>query len=212
VRSPIALQPVQVSAPPEVHGAASASGSAGFQVTPGLTGLLDTSVSGLVGVTPVNDSVTTGAFAVASPVADADTKVYHVVVPAGTRAVRFSENSADDNADLDLYVYRSGTLVDLSASGAADEEVTMANPAAGTYDVYVNGFATPGGSTSYAISNFVVPSADALNASVSPDPASVTLGVPITLTATWSGLDPAKRWFGVISYSGATDLTYLSVG
>ena len=56
-------------------------------------------------------------------------------------------------------------MVDLSASGSADEQVTMIDPAAGTYDVYVNGFATPGGSTSYGLSNFVVSSADAPNLS-----------------------------------------------
>jgi hypothetical protein len=84
-------------------------------------------------------------------------------------------------------------------------------PADGTYDVYVNGFSTPGGSTTYGIANFVVPSASAGNASVTPSPVSVTVGVPVTLNANWTGLDPAKRWFGVISYSDASDVTYFSV-
>ena len=39
-------------------------------------------------------------------------------------------DAADDTADLDLFVYRDGELVDLSASGAADEQVTMLAPAA----------------------------------------------------------------------------------
>ena len=212
VRSPLVAQAVAISAPREVHGDASASGSLGYDVKPGFTGTLTSSVSGLVGVTPTLDSVVTGAFDITAPVADADTKVYHVVVPAGTAAARFSLDSADDTADLDLFVYRGTSLVGLSASGAADEQVTILGPTAGTYDVYVNGFATPGGSTSYAIANFVVPSADAGNASVTPNPAAVTIGVPLSLTASWAGLDPSKRWFGVISYSGATNVTYLSVG
>ncbi len=212
VRSPIALRPVAVAAPTEVHGAASASGSVDFDVTPGFTGTLDSFVDGLVGVTPIADSVTTGAFDIDNPVADADTDVYHVTVPAGTKAARFSLDSADDTADLDLFVYLGGDLVDLSASGSADEQVTLLAPAAGTYDVYVNGYATPGGSTSYAISNFVVPSTGAGNASVTPASVAVTVGTPVTLTAAWSGLDPAKRWFGVISYAGADAVTLLSVG
>ncbi|MBC9822623.1 S8 family serine peptidase [Terrabacter sp. MAHUQ-38] len=212
VRIPVAVEPVALSAPVEVHADASASGSEEFSVTPGSTGSVAVAVSGLVGVTPQADSVATGPFDSAHPAADAGTKVYHVTVPDGTKAARFSEDSSDDTADLDLYVYRGGTLVGLSASGSADEEVTLANPTAGTYDVYVNGFATPGGSTSYAISNFVVPTASAGNASVAPNPFAATTGVPTTLTASWSGLDPAMRWFGVISYSGADDLTYLSVG
>jgi glycine/D-amino acid oxidase-like deaminating enzyme len=101
---------------------------------------------------------------------------------------------------------------ELSASGAADERVTLLGPAEGTYDVYVNGFATPGGSTSYGLANFVVPGTSAGNAAVTPNPALVTQGEPTTLTASWTGLDPAKRWFGVIDYAGTTSHTLFSVG
>ncbi len=79
---------------------------------------------------------------------DADTEVYHVVVPAGTRAARFSLDAVSNTDDLDLFVYQGGVLVDLSATGNADEQVTLIDPAAGTYDVYVNGFA---GNGAYAI-------------------------------------------------------------
>ncbi len=54
--------------------------------------------------------------------------------------------------------------------------------------------------------------ADLGNASVSPDPAAVTTGVPVTLTASWTDLDVTKRWLGVISYSGADAVTLLLVG
>jgi subtilisin family serine protease len=212
VRVPVAVRPVAIAAPAEVHGAASATGSASFSVTPGTTGPLATTVAGLVGVTPLADSVVSGAFDSSAPVASAATKLYHVVVPAGSAAARFSLDSDDNTADLDLFVYRGGTLVGVSASGSADEQVTMVAPTAGTYDVYVNGFATPGGTTAYHLANFVVPAASAGNVAVSPNPAPATQGVPLTLTATWTGLDPAKRWFGVISYAGTTSRTFLSVG
>ena len=206
------MKPVAVAAPDEVHGDASASGSEEFKVTPGFTGPLDSIVAGLVGVTPVAESVTAGEYDIDNPTADGDTDVYHVNVPAGTKAARFCLDSTDNTADLDLFVYLDGEFVDPSASGAADEEVTLPDPAAGTYDVYVNGFATPGGSTSYGISNFVVADTPAGNATVAPDPVAVTVGEPVTLTASWTGLDPAKRWFGVISYAGADSVTYFSVG
>ena len=212
VRSPIAVRPVALSAPTEVHGDASASGSKAFQVTPGFTGSLTNTVAGLVGVTPVADSVISGPFDTAAPVDDAATNKYSVVVPAGTKLARFSLDSDDDTADLDLFVYKGSTLVALSASGAADEQVTLFSPEAATYDVYVNGFATPGGSTAYHQSNFVVGPGTVGNATVTPNPASVTSGTPTTLTANWTGLDPAKRWLGLIEYSGATDVTVLSVG
>lgn len=212
VRSPIALRPVGVAAPHEVHVDASAAGSQEYDVTPGFTGNLSTSVSGLTGVTPTTDAVATSPFDVDDPTVDAGTKVYQVDVPAGTRAARFSLDANDDTADLDLFVYVDGELVALSASGAADEEVTMPDPPEGTYDVYVNGFSTPGGTTGYGLANFVVDAAPAGNASVTPDPAPVTQGVDVTLTASWTGLDPAKRYFGVIDYAGTTSFTYLSVG
>jgi hypothetical protein len=212
VRSPIALRPVALKAPSEVHGDASVSGSKAYSVTPGFTGPLTNTVAGLVGVTPEAGTVAAGPFDDAAPVDDADTNKYTVVVPAGTKLARFSLDSDNDAADLDLFVYQDGVLVALSASGAADEEVTMLSPDAGTYDVYVNGFNTPGGSAAYHQSNFVVPGTSAGNATVMPNPASVTSGTPTTLTANWTGLDPAKRWLGLIEYSGATDVTVFSVG
>jgi hypothetical protein len=207
VRSPIAVRPVGVSAPTEVHGAASTSGSTSYEVTPGFTGSLDSSVAGLVAGTPNADTVTAGAFDPA--VTGAATKKYTVAVAAGAKAARFSLDAANDGTDLDLYVYKGGTLVALSASGAADEEVTMLAPAAGSYDVYVNGFA---GTSAYVLTNFVVGNVDAGNLVISPDPATVTSAQPVTLTATWSGLDAAKRYLGVVSYSNASDVTLVSVG
>jgi subtilisin family serine protease len=212
VRAPVAVQPVPIAAPADVSGAASASGSLTYQVTPGSTGSVTSTVSGLVGITPIADSVVTGPFDTNTPVADADTKHYTVDVPAGTVAARFSEDAGDNTADLDLFVYKGGHLVALSASGSSDEQVTLAAPEAGTYDVYVNGFATPGGSTAFTVSNFVVPSTDAGNLTVSPDPAPAVQGEPLDLTASWTGLDPAKRWFGVISYAGSGVSTYVTIG
>jgi hypothetical protein len=210
VRSPIALRAVPIKAPAEVHGTASTTdpGSVNFDVTPGFSGSLTTTVSGLVGVTPEAGSVTIGAFDITAPVADADTKVYQVVVPVGTRAARFSLDADNNSDDLDLYVFKGGKLVDLSASGSADEQVTLIDPADGTYDVYVNGFA---GTGAYHISNFVVGTASAGNGSVLPNPASVTQGTTATLSANWTGLDPAKRWFGVINYVSTDVFTYFSV-
>jgi hypothetical protein len=212
VRSPIALRPVQIAAQAEVHAdTTSVSGSQSYQITPGISGNLSMTVSGLVGVTPTADSVTIGNFDFENPNADADTHLYVVNVPAGTRAARFSETADTAGDDIDLYVYKHGTntLVDLSASASGDEQVTLINPAAGGYDVYVNGFAGVG---AYHISNFVVPATPpAGNGTVEPNPANVTAGVPTTLSANWINLDLTQRWFGVINYTGTSDVTLFSV-
>ena len=47
------------------------------------------------------------------------------MVPAGTRAARFSLDAVNNTDDLDLYVYLNGDLIALSASGAADEQGTF---------------------------------------------------------------------------------------
>lgn len=214
VRSPIAVEPVAVSAPTEVHGEASATGSESFDVVLGSEQPLTMSVAGLVGVAPTVDTVTTGEFDINDPAADADTKHYQVVVAAGTAAARFSLDAHDDTADLDLFLYLDGEFLDLSASGAADEQLTLLAPAAGTYDVYVNGFSTPGGSTTYGLANFVVAPTDAGNLTLSPNPVPppANLGEPSTVTATWAGLDPTHRYFGVVSYAGADVVTFVSIG
>jgi len=214
VRSTVAVEPVEVAAPSEVHADASASGSQEFEIVQGTFQPLPISVAGLVGVTPIADSVTTGGFDINDPVADADTKHYAVEVAADTAVARFSLDSDDDTADLDLFVYKDGEFVDLSASGAADEEVTLLAPEEGTYDVFVNGFATPGGSTPYHLANFVVPSTDAGNLTVTPNPvpAPAAVGDPTTLTASWAGLDPAQRWLGLLTYGSSGTTTVFSVG
>ncbi|WP_425086246.1 S8 family serine peptidase [Streptomyces hainanensis] len=59
-------------------------------------------------------------------------------------------SAADPGADLDLYVYRDGTLVGQSTSASAEEAVRITDPAAGTYTVQVHGYAIPTGSTTFA--------------------------------------------------------------
>ena len=42
-------------------------------------------------------------------------------------------------------------------------------------------------------------------------PAPAALGDPAEVTATWSGLDAATRYLGVIHYAGSDVVTLLSV-
>ena len=90
--------------------------------------------------------------------------------------------------------------------------MTFLAPVAGTYDVYINGFSAPATGAAYDLYSFVVPTGPAGNLTVTPNPATVVGGTPTTLTAAWTGLDPTKRYLGVLSYSGATDQTLVSVG
>jgi subtilisin family serine protease len=211
VRIPVAVRPVAIKAPAEISGTG-ASGSKTFSVTPGSTTSLSSTVTGLVGATPQPGSVSNGPFA--PPAVGAATKAFDLVVPTGTTLARFDVDAANNADDLDLYVYQGSTLVDLSASASGDEQVTLTAPAAGTYTAYVNGFDTAAGGGVFRFTGWAVPSGPAVpaNLTVAPNPASATIGVPLDLTATWSGLDATKRWLGYIEYSGATDRTIVSIG
>ncbi|PZG19331.1 serine protease [Micromonospora craterilacus] len=79
-------------------------------------------------------------------------QLYTVVVPAG--ATNFTArigNPSNAGADLDLFVYRNGSLLTYSASGSSEESVTINNPAAGTYTILVDAYSVDGagGSTAY---------------------------------------------------------------
>ena len=77
----------------------------------------------------------------------------------------------------------------------------MIDPESGDYDVRVLPFADPPRSTSttFTLRNFVV-GPNLGNFTVTPANATVTKNVPITLTASWSGLTPSTRYLGFIGY------------
>ena len=82
---------------------------------------------------------------------------YTTTIPAGTTSFRATIGSpSDPAADLDLFVFRCSdatcttrTLVVQSADGDSEESVTIANPTAATYQVDVDGFDVPAGTTTY---------------------------------------------------------------
>jgi hypothetical protein len=81
-------------------------------------------------------------------------QTFDVTVAAGSTSLRATIGSpSDPAADLDLFVYRldpsGAVLVGQSADGDSEESVTIANPAAATYRVLVDGFAVPAGTTTY---------------------------------------------------------------
>jgi hypothetical protein len=141
--------------------------------------------------------------------------VSHYDVQRGTAALRFDVR-ADGADDVDLFVYRQGTLVSSSAGPGGDEQVTIDTPAPGRYDVYVNDFAAANGlSAAATFTGWVLPGSHAGRAAesltVRPNPVPVSLGAPFHYTASWSGLDPRLRWFGAISYHGSDATTYVTV-
>jgi hypothetical protein len=90
-------------------------------------------------------------------IADHELQHYTTTIPAGSTSFRATIGSPSDAAaDLDLFVYQCSdsscstrTERGRSADGDSEESVTIANPAAGTWQVDVDGFAIPAGTTTY---------------------------------------------------------------
>ncbi len=90
-------------------------------------------------------------------IANGETQDYTTTIPAGSTSFRATiGGTSDAAADLDLFVYECSdptcatrTLRGQSADGDAEESVTIANPAAGTWQVEVDGFEIPAGTTTY---------------------------------------------------------------
>ena len=90
-------------------------------------------------------------------IANHELQHYTTTIPAGTTSFRATiGNPSDPAADLDLFVYRCSdatcatrTLVGQAADGDSEESVTLTNPIAATYQVDVDGFSVPAGSTTY---------------------------------------------------------------
>ncbi len=210
VHSQLAVRPVGLAAPGELSGTGTA-GSTTYSVTPGFTGTLNSAVAGLDAATTHQATLSnpTGqSFDTAAPTASDHTAKFTRTVPAGTTLARFQTFDADVPAgtDLDLFVYRNGTLVGSSAGATAAEKVDLSDPPAGDYDVYVDLFALAPGSTTVAVTAYswaLGPTA-AGNLAVVPASTAVTVGRPTSLTATWSGLTAGTRYLGRVSYSDGT--------
>ena len=203
VRIPMVVRPVALAAPTQVSGN---GGPISYNVTFGYTGAFAATARGLVPAATTDDAITddpTDNFVRGGP----GTKSYDVTIPAGTTYARFSLFNANVSpaSDLDLYVYNSGgTLVGGSGGGTSAEEVNLLNPSAGTYTVWVHGFAVTG-TANFTLFNWVLDSAAAGNMTVSA-PASATLGSSGTINLTFSGLTGGTKYLGSVAYSGIADL------
>jgi hypothetical protein len=211
-RIPVAVRPLPVKADSEVTAPFAATGSVTINGVSGFTGTLNAAVTGLTGATPVPSTVAVGGFDDAAPAPSASAKEFVLDVPAGTDLARFDADAANNGDDLDLYVYKvEGSdleLVGTSATGSADEQVTLDKPAAGTYKAYVVGFAsTTGASSAFSWTQWAVPTAAAGNLTLSPASQPVEVGTAFTVTGNFSGLAAGQRYLGRVHYLNGADDT-----
>ena len=214
VRSPMIVRPVAILAPAEVSGTGT-SGSTNWNITTGYTGALALDKRGLIPAVKSADTTVaddpTNNFDTATPDANQGISVHDVAVPAGTSLARFQlfDDFTDGADDLDMFVYRvnadlSKTLVGLSAGATSAEVVTLSNPTAATYKVYVHAFQTDGPDAVYNLFSWVLGATDAGNMTIT-GPASAVLGATSQVTLNWFGLNANTKYLGSIAYrEGAT--------
>lgn len=201
VRIPMIVRPVVMGVPASVFGN---GGPLSYEVKFGYDGVFAASARGLVPANTIEGIVAddpTDSFAPGG----LGTVSFDVVIPAGTTYARFSlfDQNVSPASDLDLYVYRDGTLVGSSGGGTSAEEVNLSNPPAATYTVWVHGFAVPG-TANFTLFTWVLGSTAAGNMTVSAPPAAIVGAGTIDLT--FNGLDPATKYLGSVAYSGVTGL------
>ncbi|RSM64303.1 serine protease [Actinoplanes sp. ATCC 53533] len=200
VRSPIALTPTSALAPASVTGSG-ASGTVSYAVTPGLPRFPITAYGLAAGPSQAGSvSASTGN------AADQE-KDYVVTVPAGVKALQFSARTDDPDAVLGMALVHivdgQWQLVDISSQLKADTLMTVPNPAPGDYLAAVVVLADRPGTTAtpYHFQFTPVTAADRLGAfSVTPTNPKAVPGTPLTVTGSWSGVDPARRYAGYIEY------------
>ncbi|WP_295992370.1 S8 family serine peptidase [Rugamonas sp.] len=212
VRSPLTARASSIATIDSVYSEAT-TGSKVFTIGTGFSGPLAVVKGGLVAAQRDVYTVVTDqsgddgqgqCMAGGSPSVIAST----VTVPPGTLLARFALFNADTTGyqagaidDLDLLVFDSnGLLVAYSGSVTADENVSMAMPAAGTYRVCVTGFAPHNGSSTFTLSSWIVAPGSNGGGFKVLTPSTVFTGGTASVAASWSGLDAGKRYSGAVGY------------
>jgi subtilisin family serine protease len=199
VTSRIAVRPVALAAPTVVSGQG-VSGSQDVELTAGYAGDLNTTVDGLVAAK---------VDAVSVPLDDPDLAgVVQVDVAAGTKLMRVATFDADYAAgtDLDLFLFdENGNELGSSAGPSAEETIELEDAdLGGTYFVLIDFFAGAGTSIDAELNSFAVGDDDAGNLVVTPASQSVTSAGAASVNFAWSGLEPDRRYLGVVRYDDGT--------
>ncbi|GGK91965.1 hypothetical protein Sme01_54370 [Sphaerisporangium melleum] len=204
VHSPVVVTPQAAVAPTTVKGSGE-SGTATFQVTPGLA-KFPIKAYGFAAAAPI-------AGTVASTENDAE-KDYKVTVAPGTKAMQLTVRTDDPNAALitALFYQKDGDTAIGSGSElvgvsdyANDATLSVPSPKPGTYVLAVVTFGELPGTTTTAFglqANFVTAKGGIGTLTVSPERPKVTPGTPLDVTVAWSGLTGGARHTGYVEYAG----------
>jgi len=212
VRSPIAVKPVGLAAPDEVHGEGT-DGTVSYDVTFGYAGDFAAEPHGLIPADQQPDTVdddpenninaALGTCDFSSFPFQCTGITWHAVsAPSGTEYLRISlfDDYTDGADDLDLYVFDSGFgFVGGSGTATSAEEVNVVAPGDTLYLVAVHGWETDGADANYTLFNWALGAADAGNMTVTA-PTAAVLGGTDSVTVGWNGLTTGDKYLGSVTY------------
>lgn len=201
VTSPVAVRPQSVVAPSEVSFTSEGpDGSGSIPVTSGSNGPVEMTLNGL-------SKALSEEFSMVPSDALYTTEV---TVPAESPLAKFSVLSSDDTADFDMLVVGPDGRGYSAATASASETLTLRSPAAGVYTVYVDLYASTDARETAATFDAAILGANENNASLTPDPLTLTNGTSGEVTLSWTGLEPGS-YVGRVTYAGSTAVTDVSV-
>ena len=208
VTSPIAVRPQSVVAPKNIaFTSEGASGSGNIGIVSGSGSPTNVTLDGLSKADSSAIELVPGPFRYAT---DASNFTKTVEVPAGAPLAKLSVISADENADFDMVVITPDGRGIVAATGAASESVSIPNPAAGTYRMFVNLYDSPNGQATKASVDAAVLGANEGNATVTPDPVRLANGLGGELVLAWKDLAPGS-YIGRITFDGTSSPTFVNV-
>jgi subtilisin family serine protease len=178
VRMPVAVRPVVVTATGKDES---------LRIVPGFSGQLRAQLSGAVPAVVHTGWVRPGPAR------------FTVDVPRGAALARFATAAGDypPGTDVDLFVYRRGTLLGRSTGHNAAEVVDLGEPDAGSYQVVVELIEAPGrGPLPVRMDSYAVPK----DATQQP-PRGVRAGTPALVHLDWPARPTSGRWLGQVRWS-----------
>lgn len=208
VASPIAVRPQSVVAPKDVaFTSQGGNGSGNISIVSGSSSPTNVTLDGLSKADSSAIELVPGPFKYA---ADASNFVKTVDVPAGAPLAKLSVFSADESADFDMVVITPDNQAIVVATASSSESVSIPNPAAGTYTMFVNLYDSPKGQPTKASVDAAVLGANVGNATVTPDPVRLANGASGKLALAWNSLAPGS-YIGRVTFAGASAPTFVSV-
>jgi subtilisin family serine protease len=208
VASPVAVRPQSVVAPANL--AFTSEGGTGQGSIPVLSGTnapVNITLDGLSKADSSAIELVPGPLALET---DESNFAKEITVPAGSPLAKFSVYSADESADFDLVVFNPAGQALLSQTASASESISVPNPAAGVYTIFVNLYASPNGQPTKATVDAAVLGANVGNATATPNPLRLGNGQSGIVTLQWKDLTEGS-YIGRLMFAGSSTPTFVSV-